>query len=481
MHKLNPALALLLLLALPSLSSTSLAEPILFHNFQHVDVVEQRIKADSWIIIDNGLIQATGQSELPDDFTGETRDMNGLYALPGLIDGHAHVTAGPHKVEIIDGRPTVTIESVDEITRFNALSALAHGVTTVRNPGGDTQANTRYDAMIKRGDWLGPTALHAGKVIQPSPFGGSAFAHPDSREAWFEEARRQAEAGMTYFKLYVSLSEDELKTGIEAAHAHGLQAIAHLDQVSWQTALELGVDGLEHALPTSAELLPEKHRDAFRAMIPRGAHQAAWFTMVDFDSPKMQELFATLHEKQTTLNLTLLVNEMIAYANNLDAVVTPRVAATMHPDSWAATRDFMATAAALWIEDDQATARQALAGVQEFTRRIVAADIPLLIGTDGNGAGPLMAIEMQLHADAGIPAWDVLALATYRSAKALELNTGRIAPSYEADLMFMAENPVQSFEALRRVDSVIVDGQLYTRGALLERANDLLDPPEPRL
>ena len=29
-----------------------------------------------------------------------------------------------------------------------------------------------------------------------TPFGGSAFAHPDSREAWFAEARRQAEAGM---------------------------------------------------------------------------------------------------------------------------------------------------------------------------------------------------------------------------------------------------------------------------------------------
>ena len=34
---------------------------------------------------------------------------------------------------------------------------------------------------------------------------------------------------MTYFKLYIDLSEQELATGIRVAHEHGLQAIAHLN------------------------------------------------------------------------------------------------------------------------------------------------------------------------------------------------------------------------------------------------------------
>lgn len=458
-----------------SLSSASLAEVVLYHNFAHVDVVEQRIVEDAWMIVDRGLIQSAGHGALPGDFDGQRRDMRRRYALPGLIDGHAHITAGPHKVEIIDGHPTVTIESVDAITRYSALSALAHGVTTVRNPGGDTQANAHYDAMIESGDWLGPTALHAGSVIQPSPFGGNAFAYPDAREAWFAEAERQSEAGMTYFKLYVGLSEEELALGIEAAHAHGLKAIAHLDQVSWQTALDLGIDGLEHALPTSAELLPEAQREGFDALRARGVHQAAWFTRVDFDSPEMQKLFTTLQERQTTLNLTLLVNEMLAFANNLSELATPEVLATIHPENWAAMKQFMSMAASLWTEEDFETARQALGPVQEFTRRIVAADIPLLIGTDGNGAGPLMAMEMQLHIDAGIPEWDVLALATHRSAEVLNLNTGRIAPGYEADVLFVEENPVDSIEVLKYVESVIVDGQHRTRERLLDEADKLLD------
>ncbi len=36
---------------------------------------------------------------------------------------------------------------------------VAFGVTTVRNPCGDPQANARYDRMVATGQWLGPEAL----------------------------------------------------------------------------------------------------------------------------------------------------------------------------------------------------------------------------------------------------------------------------------------------------------------------------------
>ncbi|AKS43012.1 amidohydrolase family protein [Wenzhouxiangella marina] len=458
-------------------ASNSLAEAVLYHNFSRVDVIEQAIVEDSWMLVEDGIIQSLGEGALPAGFEAEARDMGGRYAMPGLIDAHAHITAGPHRLEVIDGRPTLTIESVDEITRFNALSALAHGVTTVRNPGGDTEANAHYDEHIASGEWTGPTALHAGRVIQPSPFGGSAFAHPDSREAWFAEARRQAEAGMRYFKLYVGLSEEELRTGIEAAHAHGLQAIAHLDQVSWTTALDAGIDGLEHALPTSADLLPEADRAAFEAMRPRGSvYLADWFRRVDFDSPEMQALFAILAERQTALNLTLLVNEMIARADALATVVDETDLATMHPDNWAATEQLMSMGASLWQAEDFEMAREALAKVREFARRLFEAGIPLMIGTDGNGSGPLMAKEMQLHRNAGIPAWDVLALATHRAAETMGLDrVGRIAPGFEADVAFLDADPVASFEALKAASAVIVDGRYYTRDALLAAAREFLD------
>ncbi len=40
--------------------------------------------------------------------------------------------------------------------------ALAFGITSLRNPGGSTEAASHYDTMLARGAWVGPEALHAG-------------------------------------------------------------------------------------------------------------------------------------------------------------------------------------------------------------------------------------------------------------------------------------------------------------------------------
>lgn len=108
--------------------------------------------------------------------------------MPGLVDAHAHITAGPHKVELVNGAPAGTIPSVDEVTQFNAKTALAFGVTTVRNPAGDSEANARYDQQVASGAWIGPDAVHAGAAVQPPPFTGAAFTCPRTEAAWQGEA-----------------------------------------------------------------------------------------------------------------------------------------------------------------------------------------------------------------------------------------------------------------------------------------------------
>lgn len=466
----------ILILGLAILPADGPADATLYHGFHHVDVVQQQVVPDSWLIVDDGMIVSMGHGTTPTEFTGARRDMSDTWALPGLIDGHAHITAGPHKVAIVDGQPLVTIESVDTITRYNALMALAFGVTTVRNPGGDAEANARYDHRVASGAWLGPSALHAGAVIQPPPFGGKAFAYPTTRDAWFAEAERQADLGMTYFKLYTSLTPDELALGIEAAHAHGLQAIAHLDSVSWQTALDLGIDGLEHALPTSADLLPVSQREAFeRKRLEGSKYLTDWFARVDFDGPEMQHLFATLAERRTTLNLTLIVNDLVTYADDLSVVIDDDDAGYLHPDNWASMSQFLQLGAANWTGEDFAMARAARPKVLEFARRLHEAGVPMLVGTDGNGGGPLMAVEMRQHVEAGIEPFAVLALATVQSAQTLGLEqVGRLAPGQQADVVFLAANPVTRIESVREVVAVLVDGTLHTHAALVARARALL-------
>lgn len=393
--------------------------------------------------------------------------MAGHYALPGFIDGHAHITSGPHSVEMVDGAPLISIPSVDSITQYNAAVALAFGITTVRNPGGDPVANARYDAMVRSGAWLGPEALHAGAVIQPPPFGGTAFAYPRTETEWQAEARRQADPGMRYFKLYSGLSADELDAGIRAAHKSGLKAIAHLDAVSWTQAARLGIDGLEHALPTSADLLEPEQREIYLA--ERGADARnffRWFELADFDGPLIQEMFAELARRCVTVSTTLGVNEIVYNSDRLDAVLLPEDQIYIHPQNLKALRSFLP----VMSEADHRRAREVMPRVLEFARRLHDAGVPILIGTDGNGGGPAYSRELQLHERAGIDVWDVLRLATSDSAALLGIGdrTGRVSEGMEADLVFLRSSPLTDVARVRDVGLVLSNGHAFSPGDLLE-------------
>jgi len=448
---------------------------VLYHGFSRIDPIAEEVVEDSWLVVRDGVITAMGVGMPSGGSYDAMRDMQKFYASPGLIDAHAHITAGPHRIQVLNDAPTVTIDSIDEITQFNAAIALAFGVTTVRNPGGDPEANACYDDNISAGTWIGPEAFHAGAVIQPPPFGGKAFAYPKTDAEWDEEARRQAELGATYFKLYVGLTEKELAKGIAAAHRHGLKAIAHLDRVSWVRAIELGIDGLEHALPTSPDLLePEARAEFINQLSVDTKYLYRWFELVDFDGPLFQELTQAIVENDIDTNMTLLVNDMTFHVNDLDYVLPPEDHKYKHPATREGFLKFLSLGGTGWTPDDLARADEAMKKVLEFARRLHDAGAPMMIGTDGNGGGPEMAREMALHAKAGISSWAILRMATSRSAKRLGISerTGKLAPGFEADIAFFRSNIVQNLAEARNVAVVVNNGVEYTSEDLLVIAQE---------
>jgi hypothetical protein len=342
--------------------------------------------------------------------------------------------------------------------------ALAFGVTTVRNPAGDPEANARYDRQIATGTWIGPDAVHAGAAVQPPPFVGPAFTYPRSEAEWQAEGRRQARLGMKYFKLYVSLTEAELATGIRIAHEHGLRAIAHLDQVSWSRAVQLGIDDLTHALPTSAELLPQRRRQDYLASLGKDStFMYRWFELVDLQGPEIRELIDALVKRRVTVDLTLIVNELLYNLDDLEGVSPERDRRYAHPAVRQAGERQLKASAAGWTEQDFKRARAVLPVVLRFARQLHDAGVPLLIGTDGHGGTPFYARELQLHVAAGIPIWDVLRLGTVRGAQRLGLGetTGRLEPGFEADIVFLHRNPLTDVSNIRDVHTVVTNGQPF--------------------
>lgn len=440
-----------------------------YHNVTLIDPATTRQVPDAWLAVADGRIAAIGTGQPPVTDPQRSHDLSRRFVLPGFVDAHAHITAtGIQKVEVRDGAVTISSESDDRITQHNARIALARGVTTVRNPGGDPVANARYDSMVRSGAWLGPEAQHAGAVIQPPPFTGGMFAYPVTEAAWDAEAARQARLGMTYFKLYVGLSEQELAIGIRAAHRHGLKAIAHLDQVSWARAIELGIDGLEHALPTSPDLLEPELRPAYVASLGRDStFMYRWFEHADYSGSLIQRVIARMAAQRIAANLTLVVNELVYNLDDLDRVLPAEQLRDLLPEVAAGTRAQLKASATGWTADDFARARAVFPKVLAFARLLHEAGVPMMIGTDGGG-GTLYARELALHVAAGIPVWAVLRMATSDAASIMGIGdrVGRLAPGYEADLVILDGDPIVDIASASRVYGVVNNGRLLEATAL---------------
>ena len=471
-----PACLLTMLCALPGCASTRVAPHAdVYYNFTLVDPATEKRVENAWVVIEAGHLSRIGSGRPPGTpDPARSHDLSGRFVMPGLIDAHAHITAtGILKVDMVNGAPVVSMKVDEAITQRNARAALARGVTTVRNPAGNPEENAQYDRMIASGQWIGPEARHAGAVIEPPPFGGEMFAYPRTEAEWQAEASRQAKLGMTYFKLYMDLSEQEIATGIRVAHEHGLQAIAHLNSVSWTRAAELGIDGLEHALPTSPDLLEPEARARYiaeRDVTSRFMYR--WFEHADFDGPLIRGMVELLAQKKIPVDLTLVVNEIVYNTDDLERVLPQAQLQYFHPDVLAVYESQMRASAAGWTPEDYQRARAVMPKVLAFARMLHEAGVPMMIGTDAGG-GIMIDREMELHREAGIPVWEVLRMVTSGTAGIMKMGDriGRIKEGYEADLAIFEADPVKDVRATAQVYGVINNGKLLRAEELMKSGN----------
>lgn len=115
--------------------------------------------------------------------------------------------------------------------------------------------------------------------------------------------------------------------------------------------------------------------------------------------------------------------------------------------------------------------------VLDMARRFHQAGVQLYLGT---GGGPDYARELELHTQAGIPVWEVLAMATHLAADRLGITNrnGRIEPGKEADIVFLGSNPANDIKNIRDVKAVIVNvnGVLHSADSLMHQAENLAVP-----
>ncbi len=476
--RIKASLLLFFLTAWFTSSDASEALATALENVQVVDSALGQVVGSRCIRVEGdriALIAEAGNRHCLND--ARVRDLSGRYALPGLIDMHAHLTLGPVEIRREDGRMAMVAEANDDIAEHNANRLIAYGVTTIRNPGGDLEAAARYKSRRARGELIGPESFDAGKVINRSADIRGLTAGVTSPEDVRQQVAEQAAAGADWIKLYAGLSPELLHAGIEAAHQHGLPAIGHLDRIAWPEALDMGLDSIVHLMPISPDLLDEESRRAWRASARPGTFAFfEWWEHFDPDGPGAERLIDSFEQHRPVFDATLIAFHA-AFVQDLDNIYKDDSRRLAHSSMLANWEDWF-TFAVGWQMDDFERARAIWPRVQRMAKRIYTGNARVTIGTDlGNpwvAPGISMHREMTLLAEAGVPLDRVLAAATVHAAGALGAGDrlGRIMEGFEADLIVLDANPLDDIAHTQAIHAVVLDGRWLDSARLSRLSNE---------
>lgn len=465
------SLALALSFGLPASASNSAPQPLAIDQVNLIDADSGTVAPARCVRIAQDRIESLHAAGDPACAAGAKRiDGENGFLLPGLIDMHAHHTLGPLELRRERGKAVMMAAADDAIAEHNGARLVAFGVTTIRNPGGDLAAAARYEQRRRAGALVGPQSFNAGPVLNTAELPGLATKVTSADEIR-AAVKQQVEDGADWIKLYTGLDAQLLRAGIEAAHAHDRPAVGHLDHVSWPDALELSLDGIVHMMPTSEDLLDETQRAAWQASARPGTYSFfEWWEHFDPEGPGADRLLASFERHRPVFDATLVAFHA-AFVQDQDNPYKQDAARYAHPRlqaNWNAWFTF----ALGWQENDFVRARAVWPKIQTLSRRLYASGARMTIGTDMSNPwiapGISLHREMQLLSEAGVTNAQILRAATVNAADALGAGQrlGRIAPGYEADLILLSGNPLDSIEHTQNLKAVLLDGRWFDSAAL---------------
>lgn len=431
-------------------------QSLLVRSVSVIDPVTAAASPPQDILIVKGLISSVspaGSAVVSDGL--EVVDGHGLFAIPGLIDVHAHLGEG--------GAAPNSKASRDRALR----QFLRYGVTTIFVPGATGAGDADLPELFRicnSAELPCPGLYVSGSMFtaRGSHPLSTIFGMPDDVPAEVTEARgvtalsadtdsagiadlidRKKTAGVTAIKIVVEdgpppwypkprLPDEQIAAIVTAAHARSLPVLAHIS-TSRQADIvaDAGVDAIMHSpidiLPTSvAEKMAARHM---------------WYV----PTFSLYDGILTWARGQRESDPFALAG---VQASVIESLAGPGFLKGAHAD--------------------EAGALAYLENAAKNLRLVHQAGVPIALGTDTNNPfvypGYSVHEELSLMVRAGLSPAEALQAATTGGAAFVGFpdRIGRIAPGFEGDLVLLARNPLERIENTRSLVTVISDGKLVT-------------------
>jgi imidazolonepropionase-like amidohydrolase len=444
-----------------------------------VDVAGGRRTGGQDIRISGGTITSVGA--VGNDAAGVTVvDGRGAFVVPGYVDSHAHALNDP-----------------GQVAGAYALM-LANGITGFRQMSGSPKLLKDRQAGLLPAPPGAPALLAApGALLTPLNSRTPADA--------VAEVRAQQEQGADFIKAAMT-SHDSFLAALAEARRIGLPLSGHLPgDVDPRAAARGGMRCIEHlgpgvtvfaaacsceaeirSLPVQTIKLPKLKLPGMEWVLnrvlreivvnpavitkPQDAHSLE-LADESYDEQRTAELAELFAEHQTWHCPTLIRLHTQQFPDQPEHSADPRLR-FIAPGETARWRKSAAKFAALPDQTRQALRAHWPAELR-LTKALSDAGVPLLAGTDANGAGwviPGFALhdEFDLLADAGLAPLRILQAATSAPARFFGLGAvaGQVAPGYRADLVLLGSDPLADHKALHDITAVVRAGELWSRADL---------------
>ena len=260
--------------------SISESKTLVIRNGTLIDGSGAAAAANTAVVIQGNRISSVGELpggvNLEDTDKVDVIDASGQWIMPGLIDGHCHLSFGMPAVQgYASARGTINPGFSAIRAATNAQTILRSGVTSVSIPGGTWFIEVGLRDAINAGLMEGPRIYTAGRFIitygsiadsEPSWVGAPEHTYgvlANNVTDMITEVRRQTKHGVDFIKLADStwgdtqtIAKEEISAVVEEAHRRNARISIHSRGAgSTKAAAEAGVDWIMHAdLATEAEL-----------------------------------------------------------------------------------------------------------------------------------------------------------------------------------------------------------------------------------
>jgi parallel beta-helix repeat protein len=413
--------------------------PLAIRGARLFDPTTGSVRAGTTILVEGSRIAAVGgDGSLPVPDDADVIDAAGRTLLPGLWDMHTHHGTG--------------YLSFFRYRELDAPLHLAGGVTTARDLGSHIDELTSLRSRIESGEAIGPRLLAAGYIdgVGGSRTGVQVGTPEEARAA----VDRFAELGYVQIKIYGELPADLVPVVIERARGHALRVSGHVPRsLSAREAVEAGFDELQHVGIFVSGILGSLDELIVRWEDDWEGWADAQVTLQP-GTPAVREFVELLAAEDVALDPTL----ALALASEVPPHYVAPVLGRFPPQARRRLLERSSPPSPLEMERRDAY----VSSWTGLVRVAHEAGVPILPGTDlMPGFG--LHRELELYVEAGIPAPEVLTLATLGAARVMGMDDelGSIEPGKLADLILVDGDPTADISGIRRVVTVIKDGRVY--------------------